>query len=91
MYQEPDPYPRGSRHQYQQGRQGQCVPVRHGQLCRHELGLYAVLGRRQAMPDVCLLIFPMSRMNEMLTSFRCVAVKTLPLNTDVEIECIAVL
>lgn len=45
MHQEPDPYPRGLRLGYQQGRQSQCLPVRYGQLCRYELGLRAVLGR----------------------------------------------
>lgn len=45
------------------------------------------------MPNVC--IFRLATysypLDESLTGHRCVAVKTLPLNTDVEIECIATL
>ena len=41
------------------------------------------------MPDVCSLLFLFDRV--VANSTRCVAVKTLPLNTDVEIECIAAL
>ena len=43
------------------------------------------------MPDVCLCRHCCNIPDRLLTRYRCVAVKTLPLNTDVEIECIATL
>lgn len=45
------------------------------------------------MPNVCIfrLVTYLYLSNGLLTGHRCVAVKTLPLNTDVEIECIATL
>ena len=84
MHQEPPGHPGRGRHQPRQGRQGQRVPFRHERLCQDERGLLHLLGRRQArahVSHVCLQV------KATLTKRRCVAVKTLPRNTDVEIEC----